>query len=168
MMTYIVTSRGQTRRVEVREERGILTVRLDNRELPVDVLQVGLGHYSLLLDGRSYEIDILPLDEGTVVLVNGQPFRVEIRRDQAPEVKARRETPGAAASERAVVAPMPGKVIKLLVKPGESVEAGRGVVVIEAMKMENELKAPKAGTVTEIITKEGATVENGAPLVVVE
>ena len=63
---------------------------------------------------------------------------------------------------------MPGKIVKIFVKVGDVVTEGQGLVVVEAMKMENELKAPKAGTITQIITKEGATVENGAPLVVVE
>ncbi len=167
-MTYIATSRGQTRRVEVQQEDGVFTVRLDDRDLPVDVLQVGPGHYSLLLDGRSYEIDILQLDEGTVVLVNGQPFRVEVQRADAFGAKARQAMSGAKAGERMVIAPMPGKVVKLLVTPGQTVEAGEGVVVIEAMKMENELKARVAGTIAEIRTEEGKTVNGGDVLVVIE
>ncbi len=165
-MTYIATSRGQTRRVEIREERGSLRVRLDERDLPVDVLPVGPAHYSLLLEGRSYEIDILRLEEGTVVLVNGQPFRVELRREQAPAGTSHPEPPSAAATARAVIAPMPGKVLQLLVQAGDRVEAGEGVVVIEAMKMENELQAPVAGTIAEIRTDEGRTVAEGDVLVV--
>ncbi len=165
-MAYIATSGGQRHRVEVHEEHGLFRVRLDDRVLPVDVLPVGPRHYSLLVDGRCYEIDILPLDEGTVVLVNGQPFRVEVQTDHPPGGKAAKERPEAEAGEHAVIAPMPGKVVKLLVTPGATVEAGEGVVVIEAMKMENELKAPVAGTIAEIRTEEGKTVNGGDVLVV--
>ncbi len=168
-MIYLAISRGQTRRVEVQEaEEGGLRVRLEGRECPVDVLQIGPHHYSLLLDGCHYEVDVLRLDEGTVVLVNGQPFRVDIRRDQAPGSKAWQETSAPAGAGRAVVAPLPGKVVKLLVKAGQRVEAGEGVVVVEAMKMENELKAPAAGTIAAIRTEEGKTVNGGEVLVVIE
>jgi biotin carboxyl carrier protein len=63
---------------------------------------------------------------------------------------------------------MPGKIVRILVKPGDSVLARQGLVVVEAMKMENELRAPKAGTVAEVRVTEGASVEAGAVLVVVE
>ncbi len=167
-MIYFATSRGKTYRVEVWKGPGGLRLRLDDRECPVDVLPVGPHHYSLLLDGRSYEIDVLQLDEGTVVLVNGQPFRVEVRGDQLPEAQAPQKSPAAPGGERAVTAPMPGKVMKLLVKPGESVKAGAGVLVIEAMKMENELKAPVTGIIAEIRTAEGKTVNGGEVLVVIQ
>jgi len=63
---------------------------------------------------------------------------------------------------------MPGKIVRVLAKPGESVEAGQGVVVIEAMKMQNELKSPKKGTVSQILAQEGATVTAGEVLAIVE
>jgi biotin carboxyl carrier protein len=70
--------------------------------------------------------------------------------------------------KQAVVSPMPGKVVKLLVKLGDEVALGQGLVVVEAMKMENELKSPKAGTVTAVTVAEGAVVENGTVLLSVE
>jgi biotin carboxyl carrier protein len=74
----------------------------------------------------------------------------------------------AAAGPQRVTAPMPGKVVKVLVSPGDEVEARQGLVVIEAMKMENELRAPRAGRVREVHVKEGAPVESGRLLVVLE
>jgi biotin carboxyl carrier protein len=168
MQTYIATSREQTHRLEVHEDKHGLHVRLDNREFPVDVLRVGPHHYSLLLDGRSYEIDVLETEEASLVLVNGQPFRVEIQRERELGGRSRRKKATAEASEQTVLAPMPGKVTKLLVKPGDVVRAGDGIVVVEAMKMENELKASVAGTVKEIRTAEGNTVNGGDILVVLE
>jgi biotin carboxyl carrier protein len=78
------------------------------------------------------------------------------------------KTSAAAAGPLAVRAPMPGRVVKLLVKPGDQVEPGQGLVIVEAMKMENELKAPQAGTVKELSVAEGQNVESGASLLVLE
>ncbi|HEY5675844.1 MAG TPA: biotin/lipoyl-containing protein, partial [Myxococcales bacterium] len=69
--------------------------------------------------------------------------------------------------KQVISAPMPGKVVKVLVKVGDEVKDGQGLVVVEAMKMENELKSPKAGKVTELHAVEGAAVESGAKLAVV-
>lgn len=168
MQTYIATSREQTHRLEIHEDKHGLHVRLDNRDFPVDVLRVGPHLYSLLLDGRSYEIDVLEMEEASLVLVNGQPFRVEIQRERELGGRSRRKKATAEASEQTVIAPMPGKVVTLLVKPGDVVRAGDGIVVVEAMKMENELKASVAGTVKEIRTEEGKAVNGGDVLVVLE
>jgi biotin carboxyl carrier protein len=73
-----------------------------------------------------------------------------------------------AEGKQLIVAPMPGKVVKVLVKVGDEVKQGQGLVVVEAMKMENELKSPKDGKVVELFAKEGTAVENNAKLVVVE
>ena len=167
-MEYIATSREQTHRVEIRQDGRGLLVRLDNREFPVDLLQVGPHHYSLLLDARSYEVDVLEMEEASLVLVNGQPFRVEIQRERAPGGRSRGKKAAAGGSGQSVIAPMPGKVVKLLVKPGDRVQAGDGIVVMEAMKMENELQAAVAGTVTQIRAEEGKAVNGGDVLVVIE
>src|SRR5574342_723161 len=82
MMAYIASSRGQTHRLEVQQERDRLGVRLDGRDFPADVLQVAPHHYSVLIHGRHYEIDVLEMEEASVVLVNGQPFRVDIQPEQ--------------------------------------------------------------------------------------
>jgi biotin carboxyl carrier protein len=155
-------------------------------ELEVETL--GEGRYAVTLDGRKFELESLVLPHGAVsMIVEGQSFSVEFdekgdevgvllrgqltRFDVADERKLRMRAATAGFSvegKQTVTAPMPGKIVKIFVKVGEEVTEGQGLVVVEAMKMENELKSPKAGKVTEIITKEGATVENGAPLVVVE
>lgn len=166
-MAYIASSRGQAHRLDVHQDSAGLHVHLDDREVPVDVLQVGPSLYSLLIDGRSYEIDVLEMDGAFVVLVNGQPFRVEIQRGRAGRVRPRTRTAAVPAGEQHISAPMPGRVVKLLVKVGEGVQEGDGIVVVEAMKMENELKASAAGTIREIRTQEGKTVNGGDVLVVI-
>nr|WP_305034252.1 DUF2118 domain-containing protein [Myxococcus sp. CA005] len=93
------------------------------------------------------------------------------RIDVADERRLRLRAANAAFSvegKQLVTAPMPGKVVKVLVKVGDEVKEGQGLVVVEAMKMENELKSPKAGKVTELFAKEGTAVENNAKLVMVE
>jgi biotin carboxyl carrier protein len=125
---------------------------------------------------RSYEVTVGPLSdgalapsavEGMMVHVDGVPIAVSITPARAAwggPVK------GVAAAEgpQRVTSPMPGKIVKLLVKPGDKVAARQGLVVVEAMKMENELRARAAGTVTEVRVTEGSSVEAGAILVVLE
>jgi biotin carboxyl carrier protein len=155
-------------------------------ELVVEAL--GAGRYAVTLDSHTFELESLVLPHGAVsMIVEGKSFSVEFdekgdevsvllrgqltRFDVADERKLRLRAATAAFTvegKQTITAPMPGKIVKLFVKVGDAVTEGQGLVVVEAMKMENELKAPKAGTVTEIVTNEGATVENGAPLLVVE
>jgi biotin carboxyl carrier protein len=101
------------------------------------------------------------------VLVRGQVARVDVADER--RLRLRAGSAGFTAEGKQVInAPMPGKVVKVLVKVGDEVKEGQGLVVVEAMKMENELKSPKAGKVVELLAKEGTTVENNAKLVVVE
>jgi biotin carboxyl carrier protein len=115
---------------------------------------------------RSYEIAFSPSAEGRLTVhVDGAPVEVsidQIRRAGAAAAHAAGDGP------QRVTAPMPGKIVKLLVKPGDKVQARQGVIVVEAMKMENELRARAAGTVSEVRVAEGTSVEAGAILVVLE
>ena len=167
-MTYFGHSGGRDHRLDVLQDKDGLRVRLDDQEFCVDFLQVDPGLYSLLIGGRSYEIDLLELEDALMVLVDGQPFRVEIQEERERRLRAARGKGQAQGGRRTVTAPMPGKVVRLLVRPGDPVRAGDGIVVVEAMKMENELKAPAAGTVKEIRVEEGRAVSGGDVLVVIE
>ena len=115
---------------------------------------------------RSYEIAFSPSAEGRLTVhVDGVPVEVSISQIQ------RAGTAAAHAADdgpQRVIAPMPGKIVKLLVKPGDKVQARQGVIVVEAMKMENELRARAAGTVSEVRVTEGTSVEAGAILVMLE
>ena len=166
-MTYIATSGGREHRLDVRQDREGLHVRLDDREYPVDLLRVDPSLYSLLIGGRSYEIDVLETEEALVVLVDGQPFQVEIQEEQQRHLRAAAGKGETKTGKRIVTAPMPGKVVKLLVKPGDAVQPGDGVVVVEAMKMENEVHTPVSGVVEKIYVAEGDSVNPDEVLVVV-
>ena len=120
------------------------------------------GQFSILIDGRSYRV--APGAPGEC-FVNGVPIAVEVLDPRA----LRSRGGGASKSGHAsIVAPMPGKVVRLLAAAGDQVEAGQGVVVVEAMKMQNEMKSPKTGRVVEVRTKPGAAVAAGEVLMVVE
>lgn len=167
-MAYFARSGGRDHRLDVRQDRDGLHVRLDDREFHVDFLQVDPGLYSLLIGGRSYEIDLVEMEDALVVLVNGQPFRVEIQDERERRLRTAVGKGDIKTGKRVVAAPMPGKVVRLLVRPGDAVQPGDGIIVVEAMKMENELKSPAAGTVKEVRVEEGKAVGGGDVLVVIE
>jgi biotin carboxyl carrier protein len=128
------------------------------REASVETPQPGV--YSVLLDGRSYQAR----GEEGVVTVNGFRFEMEVR---DPRRWSRQSRGGAHAGAQNIKASMPGKVVRVLVAVGDAVEAGQGIVVVEAMKMQNEMKAARAGKVVEIAAKAGATVTAGEVLATV-
>jgi biotin carboxyl carrier protein len=99
------------------------------------------------------------------ISVNGRVFHVDII---DPRSFRGRQSKDAAAGKRTITAPMPGRVIRILVDSGQTIVTGQGLIVVEAMKMQNEMKAPQAGTVTQIRTSVGATVGAGDVLLVIE
>jgi biotin carboxyl carrier protein len=129
------------------------------REFSVEPLTPGC--YSVLVGMRSYEVIAM----GSEVRVNGRAFAVEVF---DPRSMRSRKSGGAGQGRQNIAAMMPGKVVRLLVREGDEVEAGQGLVVVEAMKMQNEMKSPKAGRVVEVKTKPEATVAAGEVLLVIE
>ena len=181
-MTYEVAIDGRSRQVVVERASGGFLVTIDGRSRAADVT-VTDGVWSLILETdaegggvrRSYDIAIAEEPPGSgrlIVHVDGRLVPVAVGSPRSHS--SRRGQDGAAGgapndgAARHVTAPMPGKVVKLLVRPGETVAARQAVVVVEAMKMENELRAPRAGRVAEIKVAEGASVEAGAILAVIE
>ncbi|WNG33843.1 biotin/lipoyl-binding protein [Archangium violaceum] len=133
----------------------------------VDALTLDHGAVSMLVDGHSYGVEFDEQGDEVHVLVRGQVSRIDVADERRLRLRA-----GSAGfsveGKQVIAAPMPGKVVKVLVKLGDEVKEGQGLVVVEAMKMENELKSPKAGKVVELPAKEGTAVEINAKLVVVE
>lgn len=123
------------------------------------------GMYSVLLDGMSYDTSVEETPAGLVVVIDGFRFEIEVR-------DPRRWTRGAGAAGaeglQTIVSPMPGKVVRVLIAQGDTVETGQGLIVVEAMKMQNEMKAARAGRVLSITVKEGATVSAGEILATIE
>jgi biotin carboxyl carrier protein len=163
---YDATVGGRTRRVEIHagEGDGRFRVRLDGREVEVDVREAGAHTLSLLVDGRSHEVSLERVEGGYRAGVRGTALDVLLTEGAAATAAPRRTAGGPAR----VQAPMPGKLVRVLVSAGEEVGAGQGLVVMEAMKMENEIRSPRAGRVKEAPVREGQAVETGALLVLLE
>ena len=171
---------GVLRSVEARGPEALL----DGRRFHVDVARaghvsslilgpVGVGHGDRGGPTRSYEVAVVEHAAGDLtVYVNGCPVAIRFlrsgRRRQGFGGRPRGDSAGAAGSRQSVVAPMPGRIAKVLVKVGDVVAARQGLVVVEAMKMENELRSPGDGTVTAVPAVEGALVAANAVLVVID
>jgi acetyl/propionyl-CoA carboxylase alpha subunit len=138
---------------------------IDLDRLPAQICAAEPGVYSVLVDGRSYEARVEQSGDSVVVLIDGHRFEMEIR-----DPRRWSRAAGAAGIEgrSQVAALMPGKVVRLLVSAGDTVAAGQGLLVVEAMKMQNEMKAPRAGRVVSLAAREGATVAAGEVLAVIE
>jgi biotin carboxyl carrier protein len=160
-LTINVDATGRRYAVEVTPRDGAFLVSIDGREREVGVKEAG-GVLSVLIGSRSYDVSIAR----NSIHVDGVPVEVSIAplRPHGDAAGAEREAEG----PQHVTAPMPGKIVKLLVKPGDRVDPRQGLVVVEAMKMENELRAKAAGTVVEVRAVEGTTVEAGAILVILQ
>ena len=156
---------GRTREVEVAPEGGSLRWRLDGRTREVDAVEVAAGTYSILVEGRAIEVRVQEDLEGLRIYAGGEEFTATIvdprqwqgRHGHAVEVEGRLQ----------ILAPMPGKIVRVLVKQGEAVAAGQGIVVVEAMKMQNEVRSRKTGIVEKLLVAEGKTVNAGEVLAVV-
>jgi biotin carboxyl carrier protein len=174
-MNVEIEVNGRPHAVKVERTGSKFRIESDGRVDVVDVARVDRHTMSLLVLGdreTSHEVSILEgLEPGTLEVhlragvvqtrVSGAPGQ---RRWSAKDAAA----PGAGTGPQRVIAPMPGKVVKVLVSAGEAVEPRQGLVVIEAMKMENELKATRAGHVKEVHVTEGTLVEAGRLLVVID
>ena len=162
-MILDATVLGRTIRVEVRGGGARYRLTLDGVPLEVDLAGDGRGLSSLLVGGESHEVGLERGEGGYTVVFPGESLAVELAVAARGTSAPARHAPGPAR----LVAPMPGRVVRLLAQAGTDVAAGQGLFVIEALKMENELKAPRAGRLQEVAVREGQAVEAGALLAVV-
>lgn len=165
-MIYDVVIGEKTYRVELLRAGSSWICKLDGREFPVDVVSPQPGLLSLLINGRSYEIKQEPGATESNVVVGQERFTTVVRDPRS--LRGRRGADSGGQGARKITAPMPGKVVRILAPAGTDVETGQAVLVIEAMKMQNELKSPKQGKVSKLTVKEGDAVETGQALAEVE
>lgn len=163
---------------------------VDGRETSVEILEVAPDNYRVMIDGRSHDVDARNTDETSMSMliddrsysieservshsdqnlkIGGQVVGVEILDLRRVQLKRSQESLVGEAGPTEVTSPMPGKVVALMVEEGQEVVEGQGLVVVEAMKMENELRSPKTGTVRSVRAAVGDAVDGGAILCVVE
>ena len=166
-MIYYVTLAGKEHVVDVQElEAELYRVEVDGRVQVVDAQKSERTVYSLLVDGRSYEANVTEQPNGLDILIEGDFYNATVIDERRRSLV--RQGDMRAEGTQVIAAQMPGKVVAILVEPGQRVEAGQGLLVLEAMKMENEIKSPMEGEVKEIAVEVGGTVESGQKLAVVE
>jgi len=165
-MKYQAEIAGERRQIELQNRDGRITASIDGRTYDVELHCPEPGVYLLLVGGRVYEVRITgnSAEAKFDAHVGSELFPVQII---DPKHLRRSATSGAEGRQQ-LVAPMPGKVVRVLLAAGDEVEVGQGVVVIEAMKMQNEIKSPKKGKIIEIRVAEGQTVNAGEVLAVVD
>jgi biotin carboxyl carrier protein len=151
--------------IEVTRERNRIRAEMAGRIIEGDAVEVATGTYSVLIGGHSYEVRVEPAHGSLRVHTGTQEFGVEI--DDPRAWRQRRSGALEAEGRQEVVAPMPGKVVRVLAKQGDDVEAGQGLFVVEAMKMQNEIRSPKKGKLERLLVAEGQVVNAGEPLAVV-
>jgi biotin carboxyl carrier protein len=161
-MKYLATIGDRTFDIEINAEGQILA---DGQLLAVDFQSVAdQPVYSLLLDGESFEANVSSADQNIEVLLRGHLFVVTVEDER--QRRLRESTSGALVQEGeySLTAPMPGLVVAIPVEEGQAVEHGQNLVILESMKMQNELKAPRAGTVGRIRVRTGDNVEQNQTL----
>ena len=164
-MTYEISIDGRTYRLELSQSEGRWSCRLDGREIEVDAVLARPDVLSLRMGNKAYEVKCERVASDVHIWVGSQRFAPEVR---DPRSLRSRSHAADEQGPRKLTAPMPGKVVRILLAQGAEVEAGAGVVVVEAMKMQNEVKSPKKGTVQKIVVAEGAAVSAGDVLAIVE
>jgi biotin carboxyl carrier protein len=155
------------RTVELEPEGRGYRVYVDGAAVNADAMVVAPNTVSILLDGQSFEVHVTPSLDGKIKLQTGpHEFTAELQDPRA--WRGRRQGAMEMEGRQQIVAPMPGKVIRLLVNVGDEVSAGQGLVVVEAMKMQNEIRSPKKGKVERLQAKVGQLVNAGDVLAWVE
>jgi len=158
---------GKTRVVELSRADDAWKISLDGKEVEASVMELAPNTFSVLLNGKSHQIRIAPRANGSLTLHTAlAEYRAEVsdprvwrgRRHGALEVEGRQQ----------ITAPMPGKVVRVLVSEGDAVAAGQGLLVVEAMKMQNEIHSPKGGRVEKLFARENQAVNAGDVLAWVE
>jgi biotin carboxyl carrier protein len=164
-MTYDIAIDGKHYRLDLNRADGRWSCLVDGREVEVDAVLARRDVLSLRIGNQAYEVKCERVASDMHLWVGSARFAAEVRDPRSLRGRVR------AVDEhgpKKLTAPMPGKIVRVLVSQGAEVEAGAGVLVVEAMKMQNEIKSPKKGTIQKILVSEGAAVNVGDVLAIVE
>jgi biotin carboxyl carrier protein len=169
MMKLEVHLQGVKRTVEIEPlGPGSFRAQIAGHANAAEAVEVGTDTYSILLSGRAFDVRVSPDAHGEdnlLVRFGGSEFRVQVRDPRS--WRGSRHDVLEASGPQQVLAPMPGKVVRVLVAAGEEIEMGRGLVVVEAMKMQNEIRAPKSGRIERVLVTEGQAVRTQEALVII-
>lgn len=166
-MKLSVRLEGKEHQVDFSRHGSRVEARIDDRLYDADVRELGDKQYLLLANGDVFNCRVARVgSEPFIVTVGTNTFEISVTDPKRLRGAAGAATPADKAAR--IVAPMPGKVVRVLVEVGEQVETGAGIIVVEAMKMQNEMKSPIAGTVVTLNAAVGATVNAGDVLAVIE
>jgi biotin carboxyl carrier protein len=167
-MDYRMTIGSREERVKIREQNGCYRVTIGEQDYQVDAVRLsGSSTLSLLIDRQSHEVEMVRRPEGYLVQLTTRSLEVGVEHEVIAAAGAGRKKM-AKRGPLELVSPMPGLVIELKVEPGKSVAAGEPLVIVEAMKMRNELGAPAPAVVREVKVKPGQTVAAGQVLITLE
>jgi biotin carboxyl carrier protein len=165
LMTYDITIDGKHYRLDLDRAEARWSCRVDGREVEVDAVLTRPDVLSLRIGNLAYEVKCERVAGETHLWVGSARFAAEVRDPRSLRGRVRAVDDH---GPKKLTAPMPGKIVRLLVSQGDAIEAGAGVLVVEAMKMQNEIKSPKKGTIQKILVGEGAAVNAGDVLAIVE
>ncbi len=169
-MSYEVKLKNRVANVElIGKEGDQVLIAVDGKEYSLDFVKLSKGKYSILHRNKSFYLELIPGSNAKKYHVNtyNKSFDVEIV-DAEAKYLANRQKGTEDEGESVITAPIPGRVIKVMVEKGEEVEAGQNLIILSAMKMESEFKASKTGKVSDIKVSEGQSVEANQELVVLE
>ncbi len=167
-MAFIAKLGDQNYTVEIEEiGKSLYRVSVDGNEILVDGKKTGRSNYSLIINHRSFEVDVDIADTEYRVLVDGRTYHIDLMDERRMRVGGFQSGIQLQGRQHISV-PMAGKVIAVLVNEGDHIEKGQGLVIVEAMKMENEVRSPIQAEVKEVKVKAGQAVESGELLLVVE
>jgi biotin carboxyl carrier protein len=141
-------------------------VRLDGRLIPVKSVRINGNTLSLILDGRSLAVRLSRTRAGGEIFLGGRAYEYTLRDPRSRLSQTRTRT--TEAGEQKITASMPGRVVRVLAHPGEAIQIGQGILVIEAMKMQNVVRSSKDGALKKLLVAEGANVNAGEVLAVIE
>ncbi len=165
-MKYVTTVDEKEFVIEIVDEHH---VRVGDRLLPVDIESVsGQPVFSLILDGKSYESYVYQNEEEWEVLLRGRQYQVRVEDEREKRLKAAAGGGVAEGGELHLKAPMPGLVVAIPITEGQEVKKGQVLIILESMKMQNELKSPRDGVVERVRVKPGESVEQKQTLLSIQ
>ncbi|MGH7313630.1 MAG: biotin/lipoyl-containing protein [Candidatus Rokuibacteriota bacterium] len=165
-MKFVATIADRAESVDITGADGAYRVTIDDQVWEVDARRTAPGIYSLLIGGVSHVADVNEQEGLSVVHVGGETYAVQVEEHTRYVIRTQGGT-SAPRGARTITAPLPGRITQVAVKPGDAVTPGDTLVVIEAMKMENEFKASVAGRVVEVRVEPGQAVNAGDVLLVI-